>query len=156
MIDKYCASLRLKVLEKIIEDIRKDGLRVGITRDNKLFVQNTVVEPTTEYGYAQSKSSFELYNDILFDIGQIVYHPTYYTSCTDLSLPSTAKNNTQIKSYRVTNIYKNEYSACSPDDRDKIVFKSDDIGKTIFLSSEEANNFVKQYKTYPYNYVPGL
>lgn len=57
MIDKYNASLRLKIVEKIIIGIRRDGLKVGITPEGKLFVQNTAVNPDTEYGYAESVST---------------------------------------------------------------------------------------------------
>lgn len=150
MNEKYSASLRLKVLEKIIEDIGKDGLRVGITQDNKLFVQNTVAEPTTEYGYAQSKSSFEVYGDILFNVNQIVYHPTYYTSYTNLSSITTIESNIKVTPYKISNIYENEYMAWSFDKKDSILFKSTDIGKSIFLSEEEAKKACK------ISYIPGL
>lgn len=142
MNDRYSASLRLKVLEKIINDIRKDGLRVGITNDDKLFVQNTIVEPNTEYGYAQSKFPLEVCDDhdTLFGIGQIVYHPTYYISCTDLSIVQN-KYDIYPKSYRITNIYRETYEACSSDNKETITFTRDDINKTIFLSSEEAKKF---------------
>ena len=41
MSDRYNAKKRLKEIEKAIREVQKDGLKVGITEDGKLYVENT-------------------------------------------------------------------------------------------------------------------
>lgn len=58
MSDKYNAGKRIKEIEKAIREVQKDGLKVGITEDNKLYVENTVYTKThckdeSNFGYAE-------------------------------------------------------------------------------------------------------
>ncbi|HAT4302242.1 TPA: hypothetical protein I9089_002347 [Clostridium perfringens] len=58
MSDRYNAKKRLEEIEKAIRQVQKDGLRVGITEDNELYVENTIYTKThyrseSDFGYAK-------------------------------------------------------------------------------------------------------
>ena len=55
---KYDASIRILEIEKAIQNVQKDGLKVGL-KDGKLYVENTSVgllsatDKSNTYGYAE-------------------------------------------------------------------------------------------------------
>lgn len=55
---RYDAGKRIKEIEEAIRKIQKDGLKVGLTEDDKLYVENTSYTKThykdeSNFGYAE-------------------------------------------------------------------------------------------------------